>query len=54
MQKYIHFIQLTFISIDMQPFVSKGIPQQQQMTTNIILLYITENKISIMQDISLA
>ena len=26
MQKYIHFIQLTFTSIDTQPFASKGIP----------------------------
>ena len=26
MQKYIHFIQLKFISIDTQPFALKGIP----------------------------
>ena len=25
MQKYIHFIQVTFTSVDMQPFASKGI-----------------------------
>ena len=25
-QKYIHFIQSTFISVDRQPFASKGFP----------------------------
>ena len=54
MQKYIHFIQLTFTSIDMQPFASKSCPQCRQMTINMILLYIRDNKISVRQDISLA
>ena len=47
MQKYIHFIQPTFTSVDTQPFHSKGIPYHKQMTINTILLYIRDNKISI-------
>ena len=54
MQKYIHFIQSAFISVDTQPFASKGIPQHQQTTINNILLYIRENKISTTQEKYLA
>ena len=49
-QKYINFIQSTFISVDTQPFASKGILQCQQTTINIILLYIWDNEISITQE----
>ena len=48
-QKYIHFIQSTFTSVDMQPFASKGLLLCQQMTISTISLYIRDNKISIMQ-----
>ena len=51
MQKYIHFFQSIFISIDMQPFASKGIPYYQQMTINTILLYIRDSKISLSENI---
>ena len=49
-QKYIHFIQSTFISVDTQPFASKGIPQHQLTTINTVLLPIRDNKISITQE----
>ena len=52
-EKYIHFIQSTFTSVDTQSFASKGILQRQQTTINTILLYIGDNRISIKQDISL-
>ena len=45
MQKYIHFIQLTFTSINLQPFPSKSILYCQQTTINTILLYIRDSKI---------
>ena len=48
-QKYIHFIQSTFISVDTQPFASKGIRKRQQTTINTILLYISDNKTSTTQ-----
>lgn len=40
----------TFISIDGQPFAPEGIQQCQQTTINVIVIYIGDNKISIMQD----
>ena len=49
-QKYIHFIQSTFISVGTQPFASKGSPSRQQTIINTILLYIRDNKISITQE----
>ena len=54
MPKYIHFIQSTFTCVNTQLFASKGILQCQQTTINTVLLYIRDNKISIIQDISLA
>ena len=50
MQKYIHFIQSTFASLDTQPFASKGCPQHQQTTINTILLCLRDNKVSIKQE----
>ena len=50
-QKHIYFIQSTFISVDTQPFGSKGIPYRQQTIINTIPLYIGDDKISIRQDI---
>ena len=49
-QKYIHFVQWTFIRIDSQPFAYKGILKCQQTTINTILLHIRGNKISIAQE----
>ena len=53
-QKYIHLIQLTFTSIDTQPFALKGLLLHEQTTINTILLYIRDNKISIIQEKYLA
>ena len=49
-QKYIHFIQLTSPSVHTPPFESKGILSHQQTTINTILLYIRDDKISIIEE----
>ena len=54
MQKYINFIQSTFISIEMQPFASKGILLHQQTTINTTLLCIRDNEISVTKEKYLA
>ena len=46
-QKYIHFIQSTFIGVDTQLSASKSFPYRQQTTITTILVYIKDNKISI-------
>ena len=53
MQKYIHFIQSRFVSVDTEPFAPKGIPYCQQTTIDTVVLYIRDDTISIRQDISL-